>query len=187
MALSVGVVAERAMQALLEAGEIDGQPATVEAMAKAAFALALEAFEKKAKFYTVCTSFRFGADGAFAYVPLDEQEWVTLGPFSTENQARTAGQSLGFATTTAEQWAWRVVPAYHGTGAAFHKERRERAKEQLIEHADDKCGKLVEFGNDWLAYCVNDKGHADGYCRVGPREDLMGAFEEAMKESDDDE
>lgn len=173
MALSIGGGDLTRIKAVLNATEINDEPTTLDAMAKAVLNEAWDIYESKAKWGVAAQLYR-QADGGYARMMDDGGvARVILTPYGTERSARTAGESLALSLTSKEEWRWWPIPMFHGTPAKWHAGRKLRASEALIRHSDDPCDKIVEMvPGVWVSTCVNDRGH-QGLCFAGPRREVL--------------
>ena len=159
-----------AMQNLLEQEEIDGEEVTLESMAKAVFDLAFQVYESRGKFAVAAQLYDYGRAGEIRRVlDGDKPARIVMGPYTSEATAKTAGDALWRSNATDEQWAWWIIPMYHGTPAAFHTGRKLESQTAGYVISDNPCNKVVEQSpGEWVAYCVRDEDH-QGLCRPGER------------------
>lgn len=112
---------------------LDADYQSVEEAAAAVMAEAWDIYEAKAKF-TVAGQLAYSAG------PLDPTDdgaaKVVLGAYGTEKQALSAAESLVYSAATHETFRAWVLPMFHGTPAAFYKERQSARKRADLGMSD---------------------------------------------------
>ena len=117
----------------LEAGEFTGP----EDMAKAALELAFEIYEAKSA-WMIVGQLRYQPGQGFLRATDAHGEKVALGPYGTEKQAITAGESLAYSNQTGEEFRWWVLPIHRGTPAAWFKARKLARQEAELAAKERK-------------------------------------------------
>lgn len=95
---------------------------SAEDAAQALLEFAFDLYEKKAK-YTVVGQLRYS--NGFVDPASEEAVKIALGAYGTETQAINAARSLVLSTSTNEEFRAWPLPVWHGTPAAFFKERKK--------------------------------------------------------------
>lgn len=127
---------------------LDQDHESVEDAARACLAVMEDIFRARAKFVVVG---QLCGNRERTEVPPSDPEAikVSLGWYSTEGEARDAGEKLWGSTVSGDRFRWWVLNVHHGTPADLHAKRKAQYVALEEKQAEAKRDRLAESIRLW--------------------------------------
>lgn len=146
---------------------IDAEHATVEDAAVACLKAMEGVWEQRCRFALVA---QLRATSERSTVPPSDPEAIklVLGLYSTEGDARSAGESLWSSPRSGDTFRWWIVPVMHQTAADWHADRK--AQYVAMEAKQDEA-RRQRFQDNIAKFQQETQDRADGKgaCECGHR------------------